>query len=186
MSLAALWLPILVSAVLIFIASSLIHMVLKWHNSEFRTLSNEEAVRSVIRAGSPAPGQYAIPYCSDHKLMRTPEFQKKFEEGPIAWVTVRPNGFPSMGGALTGWFVYTLAISAIAAYIACVALPSTASFNQVMRVAGLSALLAYGAGPVSQGIWMGKPWSAVMKEVLDAVIYAAITGATIAWLWPRA
>ena len=184
-SLAALWLPIVVSAVLIFIASTLVHMVFKWHNSEYRTLANEDAVRAAMRAGSPAPGQYMIPYCGDHKLMRTPEFQKKFEEGPVAWLTVRPNGFPGMGGALGGWFVYTLAISAAAACIAAAGLPASASFKQVMCVAGLASFLAYAGGPIQQGIWMGKPWSAVSKEVLDAAIYAAITGVTIAWLWPR-
>ena len=33
--LAALWLPILLSAVIVFVASSLIHMVSGWHKSDY-------------------------------------------------------------------------------------------------------------------------------------------------------
>src|SRR3954462_1133308 len=122
MSVTALWLPIIVSAVLVFAASSLIHMVLKWHMGDYRQMPDEDTVRAAIRAASPSPGQYFLPYCADHKLMRTPEFQKKFAEGPVAMMTVRPNGFPGMGGALGGWFVYNVVISAVAAWLACAAL----------------------------------------------------------------
>ena len=55
---AQLWLPILSTAALIFIASSLIHMVFKWHNADYKKLANEDDVRAAIRATSPAPGQY--------------------------------------------------------------------------------------------------------------------------------
>ena len=185
MSLTALWLPIILSAVLVFAASTLIHMVFKWHNSDYHGLKNEDAVRDVMRAGAPSPGEYMIPYCADHKLMRTPEFQKKFEDGPVAMLTVRRSGFPGMGPALVQWFVYTLAIAAIAAYIACLGLGGPAPFNQVLCMAGLVAFVAYAGGGIQGGIWMGKPWRSVSKDVLDALIYAAITGGTIAWLWPR-
>ena len=40
-SLADLWLPILLSAVLVFVASSLIHMVLGWHRHDFKGSSRE-------------------------------------------------------------------------------------------------------------------------------------------------
>lgn len=95
-----LWLPILVTAVLVFIASSLIHMVFKWHNSEFRKLSNEDDVRAAIRAGSPAPGQYMLPYCPETKDMQSEASQQKFLEGPVGLLTLRKNGPPAMGGAL--------------------------------------------------------------------------------------
>ena len=186
MSIATLWLPIVLSAVLVFAASSLIHMVLKWHMADYRQMPNEDAVRAAIRAANPAPGQYFLPYCADHKLMRTPEFQKKFEEGPVGTMVLRRNGFPGMGGALGGWFAYALAISAIAACLACEALRPGAAFGSVACIAGVAAFLAYGGGPIQQWIWMGKPARSMAMEVLDAVIYGLITGCTIAWLWPHA
>jgi hypothetical protein len=183
--LAQLWMPILVSAVLVFIASSLIHMVFKWHNAEYRKLANEDAVRAAVRAGNPAPGQYVVPHCADMKDMGTPEMQQKFIDGPIAFMTVRPSGKPSMGAPLAQWFAFAVLISVIVAYVAFKTLPPGPSFYQVCRVVGAMALLAYGAGSVLQGIWFGKPWSSVAKDLLDAVIYAVIMALTFAYLWPN-
>jgi hypothetical protein len=183
--LAQLWMPIIASAVLVFIASHVIHIVIKWHNSDYRKLANEDDVRAAIRAASPAPGQYVVPHCLDMKDMGTPEMQKKFVEGPIAFVTLRPSGMPSMGRTLALWFGYTLAIGVIAAYLASRALPSTASFGQVCRLVATVAFVAYAGGSVQMGIWFGKPWGSVVKDVADGLIYGVITGATFAWLWPR-
>jgi hypothetical protein len=168
--LAQLWLPALVAAVLIFVASSLIHMVLKWHNSEYRPFADEEAVRAAMR-GDPA-GQYTVPYIGDMKRMKEPQMQRKFEEGPVAFVTVRPHGSFSMGAPLAMWFAYTFVISVVAG---CVALGTPVS-------AGIVAFVAYAGGAIQHGIWMGKPWSSVAKEILDAAIYGVITGAAFAWL----
>ncbi len=183
--LAELWIPIVLSAVLVFVASSLIHMVIKWHNSDYRKLSNEDDVRAAIRAGGATPGQYGVPYCTDMKDMASPEMQKKFAEGPVAFVTLRAPGPPKMGAALGLWFVYILAIGVIAAYVAKHALPAGATFNQVLRIVGTLSFVAYTGGSIQYGIWMGKPWSSVMRDVLDGIIYAAITGAVFGWLWPR-
>ncbi len=185
---AHLWLPIAVSAVLVFIASSLIHMVIQWHKTDYNKLANEDEVRVALRASNATPAQYVIPYCAGMKEMQAPEMQKKFVEGPIAFITLRPPGVPKMGGALGGWFVYILVVCAVAAYIAHKTLtPMGPEVNslQVCRVVSALAFLAYGGGSVQQGIWMGKPWGSVAKDLVDAAIYAAITGATFAYLWPR-
>jgi hypothetical protein len=181
-----LWLPIVVSAVGVFIASSLIHMVFKWHNSDYLKLANEDDVRAVVRAASPPPGQYAIPYCSDMKQMGSPEMQKKFTEGPIAWLTVRPTGMPRMGPMLGQWFVLNLVVAALAAYVASKTLAQfPATFLGICREVGVITFLAYAGGSVSHGIWMGKPWSSVAKEVLDAIIYGVVSALAFAWLWPH-
>ena len=182
---AQLWLPIIVSAVLVFIASSLIHMVFKWHNADYHKFANEDAVRAALRGSSPAPAEYSVPYCADMKDMKSPEMMKKFEEGPIAWITVRPNGAPQMGGLLGMWFVYTLVLGVIAAYVAHKTLGPEANFLQVCRVVSALTFLAYVGGSVQLGIWFGKPWGSVAKDVLDGAIYAAITAVTFAWLWPH-
>src|ERR1700675_185416 len=96
-TLAQLWLPIVVAAVVVFAASSLIHMVFKWHNSDYLRLANEDAVRAAVRSSTPAPGQYMIPYCEHGKAMQSPEMLQKFNEGPIAFVTLIPSGPPSRG-----------------------------------------------------------------------------------------
>jgi hypothetical protein len=183
--LAQLWLPILASAVLVFVMSSLIHMVFKWHNPEYLKFANEDDVRSAMRAAHAAPGLYVVPHCLDMKVMQSPEFQQKYVEGPVAFVTVRPNGPPNMGAPLVQWFVFSVAVSVAGAYLASRTLPATATFGQVLRVVGTTSFLAYAGGSFISGIWMGHPWKAVTKEVFDGLLYAALTGATFAWLWPR-
>ena len=110
-SLGALWLPILLSAVLVFLTSMIIHMVLKYHASDYRPLPNEEAVRAAIRGGNPSPGQYVLPHAPDMKQMGSPEMVAKYTEGPVGVVTLKPSGRPTMGANLTQWFVFSLVIS---------------------------------------------------------------------------
>ena len=181
---AELWIPIVLSAVLVFVASSIIHMLLKWHNSEYRRVPNEDAVRDAIRAGSAAPGQYAIPYCQDMKQMQSPEMLRKFTEGPVAFLVLRTPGPPKMGGFLVKWFVYGVVVAAIVACLAGGVLPAGAG-RQAGILTGAMAFLAYAGGSVPNAIWMGKPWSSALKELLDALIYGLVTGATFAWLWPH-
>ncbi len=72
-TIGSLWLPILVSAVLVFIVSSILHMVLKYHARDFIKLPNEDAVRAAIRSGNPEPRMYLIPYMADYSELKTPE-----------------------------------------------------------------------------------------------------------------
>jgi len=184
-SLAQLWLPILLSAVLVFMASSLIHMLFKWHNSDYGKLPNEDEVREAIRKGSPAPGQYVLPYCIDMKAMGEPEAQKKYTEGPVALIYLKAPGLPKMGGALVGWFLFTLVISFVVAYLTSRTVAPGTHYLQVFRVAGTVAFLAYAGNAAQASIWMGKPWRSSAKEILDGFIYGLVTAGAFGWLWPR-
>jgi hypothetical protein len=184
-SLGSLWLPILVSAVLVFVVSAIIHMVLKYHNSDYKPLPNEDAVRAAIRAGNPAPAQYVIPYCSDMKDMDKPEMQKKYSEGPVAVINLMSPGKPNMGKYLTQWFVFIVFVSLFIAYVAAHTIAPGALYLQVFRVVGAVGFLAYGAGQIPESIWMGKPWKITVKGVFDGLVYALVTAGTFGWLWPR-
>ena len=184
-SLGSLWLPIVLSAVLVFITSSLIHMVLKYHASDYQQLPNEDAVRAAIRAGNPKPAQYILPYCPGMKEMNSPEMQKKFVEGPIAVMNLRRPGPPGMGPSLGQWFVFSLIVSFFIAYIAAHTIPPGTLYLGVFRVVGAIGFLAYAAGQVPAAIWMGKPWSIASKEVMDGLLYGLVTAGTFGWLWPR-
>jgi hypothetical protein len=184
-SLGELWLPILVSAVLVFITSALIHMVLKYHNKDYKRLPNEDAVRAAIRAGNPAPAQYVIPYCTDMKEMEKPEVKQKYVEGPVAVLNLMRPGVPSMGKSLSQWFVLILFVSFFIGYIAAHAIPAGARYLDVFRIVGAVGFLAYGVGQLPAAIWMGKPWSVALKELLDGLVYGLVTAGTFGWLWPR-
>ncbi len=184
-SLLSLWLPILLSAVFVFIASSLVHMVFKWHNSDYLKLPNEDEIRDAIRKENPAPGQYVLPYCADMKEMGGPEMQKKYMDGPLGMLYLRANGLPKMGPSMISWFLYTAVVALFAGVLTQHALPVGAHYRSVFNRVALAAFMAYGLGGVPAAIWMGKPWRVVIKELADAIIYSLLMAGTFGWLWPR-
>lgn len=182
--LSSLWLAIVVAAIAVFVASSLIHMVFKWHNAEYRPLSNEDAVLAALRAGSPPPGQYVLPHCSDMKHMQEEAMQAKYRAGPVGFLTLIKSGPPAMGKSLSLWFVLNVAIAALAAGVAWQSLGADANSHVAAHLIGIISFLAYAGGSVQSGIWMGKPWSAVAKDLLDALIYGTVSALAFLWLWP--
>jgi hypothetical protein len=184
-SLGALWLPIVLSAVLVFITSSVVHMVLKYHHRDYTKLPNEDAVRAAIRSGNPAAAQYIIPYCASPKEMGTPEMKQKYTEGPVAVVNLVRPGVPAMGKNLIQWFGFTLIVSLFVAYVAAHSIPPGTNHMDVFKVVAVVGFLAYAAGQIPAAIWMGKPWSVAWKEVFDGLLYGLVTAGTFGWLWPR-
>jgi len=185
-SLTQLWLPIVLAAVAVFVASAVIHMVLKYHNSDYRPFPNEDEVAAAIRKGNPAPGQYAIPYCADMKDMEKPEIKAKYASGPVGLFLARKPGPINMGPYLGQWFVLNLVIAFFCAYLASRTLPAGMEYLSVFRVTGTVAFVAYAAGGWASGIWMGLPWSSVIKATFDGLIYALVTGGVFGWRWPGA
>lgn len=184
-SLGSLWLPILVSSVLVFITSSIVHMVLKYHNKDYTRLPNEDAVRAALQSGNPPPAQYILPYCTDPKEMQKPEIKQKYVEGPVAVLNILRPGVPAMGKNLAQWFAFLLVVSLLIAYVAARAIPPGTRYLHVFRIVGAVGFLAYGAGQFPAAIWMGKPWKIAWKEAFDGLLYGLVTAGTFGWLWPR-
>ncbi len=180
-----LWLPILLSAVFVFIASSIIHMVLGYHRSDYKKLPNEDAVLEAIRKEGVSPGTYAFPHAATTKEMGTPEMIEKYNKGPVGLVTFLPNGPPMMPKHLAFWFVYCLAVGFLAAYLAGRTLETGTHYLTVFRVVGTAAFLSYGVGNVVDSIWKGQSWSVTVKNVIDGLVYALLTAGVFGWLWPR-
>ncbi len=183
-SLIDLWLPIVLSAVFVFIASSIIHMVLKLHMSDYKQLPGEDEIAKAMREAGVTPGYYSTPYFADMKDMGTPEGMKKLKDGPVGFVTVVPSGPPAMGKFLGQWFVFCLLIGVFAAYMASRTVGADADYLAVFRVAGTTAFLGYAVGEPIQSIWKGQPWGMTFKHVVDGLVYALLTGGVFGWLWP--
>ena len=178
-----LWLPILLSAVFVFVASSILHMVLPFHRSDYKKLPDEDKVVAALRSSSVTRGVHMFPYCS-HKEMNSPEMKEKFKQGPVGMVTVFPPGM-SMGKSLAQWFVFCLVVGVLTAYLTGRTLPSGTVYLAVFRVAGTVAFMAYGVGQLVNGIWGGHPWSNVIKHFFDGLVYSLLLAGTFGWLWPR-
>ena len=183
--LSALWLPILLSAIIVFVASSIIHMLLPYHRSDYRRLPDEDTVTAAIRAVNATPGNYHFPHC-DHRQMRSPEMQEKFKRGPVGFITIRPSCAPGLGKFLAQWFVYCIVVGI---FTACVTggtqMPGTA-YMKIFHFAGIIAFIGYSLALVQDAIWKGETWGVTFKYVLDGLIYALLTAGTFGWLWPKA
>ena len=181
----ALWLPILLSAVIVFVASSILHMVLPFHRSDYRKLPDEGKVTDALRAVGVTLGPvYSFPHCT-HKDMKSPEVVEKFKRGPVGLLTVFPSGPPAMGKFLGMWFVYCVIVGAIVACVAATTLAPGTRYLEVFHLVGIAAFLAYGLGQIQDSIWKGQTWGVTFKHVVDGLIYALLTAGTFGWLWPR-
>jgi hypothetical protein len=182
---ASLWLPILVSAVLVFVVSSIIHMLLPYHRSDYGRVHDEDHVMDSLRRFNIPPGDYLMPCPGDPAMMRSPEFIAKREKGPIMMMTVFAPGPPTMGKQLVLWFIYSMIVGLFGGYVAGISLGPGASYLVVFRIVGTVTFAAYALGLWQNSIWFGKAWSITLKSTFDGLIYALLTAGVFGWLWPR-
>lgn len=180
--LSALWLPILVSAVFVFIASNILWMALPfWRRGDQGKLPDEKAALAAL---APAKsGQYIVP-CADWGKV-TPEEREGIQRGPMAFLLLRNPAKVSFPKLLTLYFLYTLVVSFFVAYLAGHTLAPGTPYLQVFRVVGAAGFLAYGFRTVSDGIWYAKPWKIVFKDMIDGLINCLLMAGAFGWLWPR-
>ena len=180
MSILDLWLPIVAATLACFFMSSAIWVLFKWHNSDYRRAEREEDVRAALKGST--PGYYMLPYCVDYAEMAKDEMQQKFKDGPIAYITVAPSGLPAMGPRMISMALYFLLVSVVCAYLVTRTLEADAEYLSVFRIAGTVAFIANGIAVIPESIWFSRPWSMTLKNILDALIYALITGGIFGWL----
>ena len=184
MPFGSLWLAVIVTAVVVFVASSVLHMALNYHKADHRPLPDDAAVREALGKGNPPPGVYMTPHCPDMKQMKEPAVKEKWEKGPVAVITVHPKGVPAMPKYLALWFGFCLLVTFVAAYVARHTLAPGADGMLVMRITGTVAFAVYGIAPLSDSIWKGQPCANTARFVLDGAIYALLTGLTFRLMWP--
>jgi hypothetical protein len=181
---ASLWLPILVSAAIVFVASSVIHMMLGYHRSDFERLPNEDAVAAALGPLNIPPGEYVTPYAGSPEAMKSDDYQSRVKKGPVALVNVLPNEVPGMGASLAQWFLYCVLVSIFAAYVAGRAMSPGGEYIEVFRFAGTVAFAGYGLALLQNSIWYKRKWSTTLKQTFDGFVYALLTGGVFGWLWP--
>jgi hypothetical protein len=183
----SLWLAIVAAAIGVFIASSIVHMVLPYHRTDVRKLpaEKEDAMLEVLQRVAVAPGDYALPHAGSSAGMRDPAFIAKAEKGPLAFMTVAPGARPSMGPSLALWFAYCLVVSACTALLVWQIVGAGANPTLAFHYGSLISFLAYGMALPQHSIWYRRSWATTFKSLFDSVIYGVVTGAVFAYLWPK-
>jgi hypothetical protein len=184
-SVASLLIPIVLSAVFVFIASSIIHMATPWHKNDFKKVPDEDGVLGALRPFNLQPGEYGFPKPDSMKDMQSPAFVEKMKAGPVAFMTVRPSGEFRMVSNLIQWFLFSLVVSLFAGYIAGVAFGPGTEYLRIMQVAGCVGFNGYGLAQAHESIWWGRSWSRTLRSMADSLLYGLLTGGTFGWLWPK-
>jgi len=185
--LTSLWLPILLSAVVVFVASSIMHMVLPFHRNDLRRLPSdkEDQVLDMLRRISVPPGDYGAPHAGSAAGMREPAYVAKVTKGPVAFMTIAPGGPPTMAPNLIQWFVYAVIASLLAAYVTSLAAGPGAPYMMVFRVTSVAAFMGYSLALAQHSIWFRRDWGTTIKSMVDGLIYGLLTGGVFGWLWPQ-
>ena len=183
--LASLWLPILLSSVIVFFASFLFHMVLTHHRSDYGQLPSEDDVMSSLRKFNIPPGDYFMPRAAGPSDMKNPEFKKKMEMGPVVVMTVMRSGDVSFGKRLVHWFLYCVVVGIFSGYVASRAVGPGTPYLTVFRFVGTVAFAGYALALWQDSIWYSRRWSTTIKSTVDSLVYALLTAGTFGWLWPR-
>jgi hypothetical protein len=184
-SLSSLWLPIVLSGIVVFVASFVMHMVLPHHHSDFRKMPAEDDVMEALRRFNLPQGDYMVPKPASLADMRSKEFLEKLNRGPVFVATIFRSGAHGMGAQLTQWFVFCVIVSLFAGYMTSRALETGAPYLRVSQIASTAAFLGYVMARWSDVIWYRRSASAAFKSTLDGVLYGLLTGGVFGWLWPR-
>jgi len=177
-----LWLPIVLSAVFVFIVSSVIHMFLGYHASDVKKLPDEDRAMDALRPLNIPQGNYAMPKASGMKEMRSADYQAKVKKGPVMFLTVR-SGDMGMTKSLVQWFVYSIVVSVFSAYIGVHGVGPDGNYLDVFRLVGCAAFMGYSLALFQNAIWTFNNWTATLKSAFDGLVYALITAGTFGWLW---
>lgn len=182
----SLWLPILLSAVGVFIVSSIVHMLLPYHRSDYAKLPDEDAVLDALRARAIPPGDYAFPHAAGMEEMKDPAYTEKMKRGPAGTLTLWPPGEINMGKKLGAWFLFSVVVGIFTAYVAGTTLEPGADYLLVFRVTATAAFMAYAFAEWGNVIWFGKSTNTALKNTFDGLLFGLVTAGFFGWLWPGA
>lgn len=178
--LLALWLPILLTGIVLFFASFVAWTVSTHHEPDFKKASNEEKLMTSVRELNLPPGSYMFPHMT-HKEARDPAAIERYNQGPRGKLVVWD--VPNMGRNLGLTFAYFLAVAFVTAYIAWEALGPAAGFLKAFQITGAIGVLVFASSGQLNAIWFPRR---TLMDFLDGIVFGILMGLIFALLWPTA
>lgn len=183
-SLMSLLLPILLSAVAVFLASFVMNVLINFHKKDYHTIPREDEFLAAVRQFNLASGDYHAPRADSMAAMKDPVYVEKRDKGPNVIMTLTAGPPPTMPSHLVKWFVYSVVVSLFAAYIASRTLPAGTEYMQVFRIVATTAFMGYSLALAQNSIWYMKNWGATSRSIFDGLVYGLLTGGVFGWMWP--
>ena len=181
----SLLLPIVVSAVAVFVLTMIIHMT-PWHRRDALKLPDEDGVMQALRPFNIPPNDYVVPHPGSGAEMQSPQYDAKRAAGPVMWVTVVPSGPWNIGKIMGGWFLFAVVVSASIACVVATIVPRGGDTHVVFRYVAVITFLTYAMGAVPMSIWYDRKWSTTLRNAVDSLLYALATGWIFSMMWPKA
>ena len=181
----SLWLPIFVSAALVFVVSSVSLMLLGYHRADYGSLPAEDDVQAALRKFNLPTGDFELPHAQSQKDSASQAFREKLDKGPVVIRTVMPSGGPSMARNLALWFLYCVVVGLIVGDLAGLALSAGTAYRQVFRFVSTAAFAGYVLGLWQMSIWYNHSWATTIRSSVDGLVYVLLTAGTFGGLWPR-
>jgi len=183
-TIAMLWEPILISTVLVFVASAILQMFVGHHWNDMRAVPQQQSLIDALRGLALPVGDYMVPRPASRAAARDPAFMEQLNKGPVARLQVLPGGM-NMGRSLAQWFVYVLVVSWVCAAAAVHELPPGTQYLRVFHLVAVVGFAAYALALPQASIWYGRSWRMTVMTMIDGLIYGLLTGGTFGWLWPH-
>jgi hypothetical protein len=159
-SLAQLWLPILIATVCVFFTSSIIWMLLPYHKPDIKFIPNETEFDEAMA-----------------------KLKARWKSGP--WGTINVMGQqPNFAINLLKTFIAYGLITTMVAYIAGMSVGPGAEYMHVFRAVATAGVLGHCMGGLANAFFMGTPTRFIFTSFIDGVIFALITAGVIASMWP--
>jgi len=99
-SLGALWLPVLLAAVLSFAGSAIVWTAFHWHDADWKLIPDEGAFLEALRKAGLATGQYMFPHmdpkAADKKAQQR-VWEERYAQGPVGVLFFGKPGRMNMG-----------------------------------------------------------------------------------------
>jgi mannitol-specific phosphotransferase system IIBC component len=175
----ALWLPILVSAVVLFIASSIAWTVLTHHFHDHNKLPNEEEFMAQVRSMELPNATYIFPLYLSHKDAQNPDNVKRYNDGPRGVIMLWD--VPNIGRNLGLTFLYFFIIATVTAYIGWASMGPGVGFLKAFQVIGAIGVLVFASSGQLNAIWFPRR---TLNDFLDGVVFGVLMGLVFGLLWP--
>jgi hypothetical protein len=180
-----LWLPIVLSGVICFIASAVMWMALPHHKADIKPLPDEARAMDALTPLGLPPGLYMYPNCQGEEKMNSEAYKARWAAGPWGTINILA-GQPQFARNLGATFLEMLVVALIAGYLASIAVPAGAEYMAVFRFVGTAGVLGFVMGGFATDAFLGKPGRFQLTSALDGIVYALLMAGTFAWLWPDA
>ena len=157
--------------------------VLPFHGKTIHTLSNEDAVVSVLKSGNPETGTYQIPGMGEGSEASKKAQMEKMETGPVAWLHYSREGYGEIEPMyyVKGFLIFFFSSMIAASLLGKLSWSLASKYGTRVRFVAMMGIFLAIAGRLGDWNWLGYSTGFSLSLVADDIIGWTLAGLVIAW-----